>query len=614
MGAIRQQFHVVQPVSLEEITIMSKRQRLLTWVSLLVIASMLLTACGGAATQAPAEQPTQPPAAEQPTEAPAAQPTEAPAEQPTAAPTEAPVAEKKVAKFIWTQEYDTLSPLYTNMWFVSVIYPAYLCSTWLFDDQNNAIPYLVTEIPSAENGGISEDGRTITLKLRDDITWSDGEPITSADFKFTYDMIMADSNAVNTRSPYDLIETLETPDERTVVVTFTDPFSPWLALLFSGSTNGTPIVPAHILQPVFDADGTLDTAEWNKAPTVGCGPFVFEEWQSGSFARFVANENFWLGRPKLDELFFQFVPDDASMIAALVAGDGDVGTFFAYSDVPELENAGVTILNSYSGYNEGWYINMHPEKGNPALKDQRVRQALAYAFNRQKLVDDLLLGLTGVAATDWDNSPWVDPSIEPYPYDAEKAKALLAEAGWTDTNGDGTVDKDGVELILKYGTTNREVRQDTQAVAQQDLAAVGIGTDLQSYDSDLFFQGYQDNGPSANFSLDIIEYSDSPDFPDPNATVWLCSEVPSDENPAGGSPTGLCDEKLDGLFKLQATQVDFAERQKTFYEITKYIFDQAYWIGLWEDPDLFGFSDRLTGVKMSGATPFFNISEWDMSQ
>jgi peptide/nickel transport system substrate-binding protein len=593
---------------------MSKRQRLLTWVSLLVIASMLLTACGGAATQAPAEQPTQPPAAEQPTEAPAAQPTEAPAEQPTAAPTEAPVAEKKVAKFIWTQEYDTLSPLYTNMWFVSVIYPAYLCSTWLFDDQNNAIPYLVTEIPSAENGGISEDGRTITLKLRDDITWSDGEPITSADFKFTYDMIMADSNAVNTRSPYDLIETLETPDERTVVVTFTDPFSPWLALLFSGSTNGTPIVPAHILQPVFDADGTLDTAEWNKAPTVGCGPFVFEEWQSGSFARFVANENFWLGRPKLDELFFQFVPDDASMIAALVAGDGDVGTFFAYSDVPELENAGVTILNSYSGYNEGWYINMHPEKGNPALKDQRVRQALAYAFNRQKLVDDLLLGLTGVAATDWDNSPWVDPSIEPYPYDAEKAKALLAEAGWTDTNGDGTVDKDGVELILKYGTTNREVRQDTQAVAQQDLAAVGIGTDLQSYDSDLFFQGYQDNGPSANFSLDIIEYSDSPDFPDPNATVWLCSEVPSDENPAGGSPTGLCDEKLDGLFKLQATQVDFAERQKTFYEITKYIFDQAYWIGLWEDPDLFGFSDRLTGVKMSGATPFFNISEWDMSQ
>jgi peptide/nickel transport system substrate-binding protein len=589
---------------------MSKRQKMFSWLSLLVIASMLLAACGGAATQPPAEAP-----AEQPTEAPAAEPTEAPAaEQPTEAPAEAPSAEKKVAKFIWTQEYDTLSPLYTNMWFVSVIYPAYLCSAWLFDDQNNAFPYLVTEIPSADNGGISEDGRTITLMLRDDITWSDGEPITSADFKFTYDMIMADSNAVNTRSPYDLIESFETPDERTVVVTFIEPYAPWQALLFSGSTVGTPIVPAHILQPVFEAEGTLDTAEWNTAPTVGCGPFVFEEWESGSYARFVANENFWLGRPKLDELFFQFVPDDASMIAALVAGDGDVGTFFPSSDVPQLEEAGVTVLNSYSGYNEGWYINMHPEKGNPALKDQRVRQALAYGFNRQKLVDDLLLGLTGVAATDWDNSPWVDPTIEPYPYDPDKAKALLAEAGWTDTNGDGTVDKDGIELILKYGTTNREVRQDTQAVAQQDLAAVGIGTDLQSFDSDLFFAGYQQDGPSANFSLDIIQYSDSPDFPDPNASVWLCSDIPSDDNPAGGSPTGLCDEKLDGLFQTQATIVDFAERQAVLHEITRYLFDQAYWIGLWEDPDLFAFGDRMQNVKMSGATPFFNIIEWDMAQ
>jgi peptide/nickel transport system substrate-binding protein len=588
---------------------MSKRQRLLTWVSLLVIASMLLTACGGAATQAPAQQPTQPPAAEQPTQPPAEQPTQPPAEQPTTA----PAAEKKVVTLIWTQEFDTLNPLYTNMWFVSVLYPVYACQTWWYDENNDPLPNLVTEIPSSENGGISEDGRTITLKLRDDIVWSDGTPITSADFKFTYDMEMADGNAVSSRSPYDLIETLETPDDRTVVVTFTSPYAPWLSSLFAGS-SGISIIPAHILQPVFDAEGTIDTAEWNKAPTVGCGPFVFDEWQSGSFARFVANENFWLGRPKLDELFFRFVPDDASQIAALVAGDGDVGTFFAYSDLPELEAAGITIMNSQSGYNEGWYINLHPEKGNPALKDVRVRQALAYAFNREKLVQDLLLGRTKVAATEWDNTPFVDPSIAPYPYDPEKAKALLAEAGWTDTNGDGTVDKDGVELILKYGTTNREVRQDTQAVAQQDLMAVGIGTDLQSYDSDLFFASYAEDGPSANFSLDIIEYSTVTNFPDPDTSVYRCAEIPSDENPAGVNGSGLCDETLEALFVKQESQVDFAERQQTFYEISKYVFDNAYWIGLWQDPDLFGFSDRMTGVKLSGATAFFNVAEWDVTK
>jgi peptide/nickel transport system substrate-binding protein len=574
----------------------------------LMIVAVVLSACGTAATpttvvtEAPVVEPTQAPVVVSPTEV---TPTEVP---PTA------VAEKKVVKFIWTQEFDTLSPIYTNMWFVSVVYPAYLCSLWMFDENNDPFPYLVSEMPTLDNGGLSADGRTFTLTLRDDIVWSDGEPITSADFKFTYDMIMSDANAVNTRSPYDQIESFETPDPQTVVITFTEPYAPWLALLFSGSTSGTPIIPEHILKPVFDAEGTLDTAAWNKAPTVGCGPFVFDEWQSGSFARFVANDNFWLGKPKVDELFFQFVPDDASMINALIAGDGDVGTFFAYSDVPQLEDAGISILNSFSGYNEGWYLNMHPEKGNPALKDVRVRQALAYAFNRQKLVDDLLLGLTGVAATDWDKSPWVDPTITPYPYDPEKAKALLAEAGWTDSNGDGTVDKDGVELVLKYGTTSREVRQNTQAVAQQDLAAVGIGTELLSYDADTFFLGYQEDGPSANFSLDIIEYSDSPDFPDPNTAIWLCSDIPSDSNPAGTSPTGLCDEKLDGLFQLQATQVDFAARQKTFYEITRYIYDNAFWIGLWLDPDLFGYSDRLLNVKTSGATPFFNLAEWDIAQ
>jgi peptide/nickel transport system substrate-binding protein len=570
--------------------------------TILIIATFILSAC--------AKSPT---ATTVVTEAPpVVQPTQGSATVPTTPPTTEPAA-KKVVTLIWTQEFDTLNPLYTQMWFVSVIYPVYMCQAWMWDENNVPFPNLVTEIPSIENGGISADGTVITLKLRDDIVWSDGTPITSADFKFTYDMEMADTNAVTTRSPYDVMTSVETPDDRTVVVTFKEPYTPWLALLFSG-TNGLSIIPAHILKPVFDSEGTIDTAAWNKAPTVGCGPFVFDEWQSGSFARFVANDNYWLGRPKLDELFFKFVPDDASQIAALVAGDGDVGTFFAYSDVPQLKAAGINIMNSYSGYNEGWYLNLHETKGNPALKDVKVRQALAYAFNRQKLVDDLLLGLTGVAATDYDKSQWVDPTITPYPYDPEKAKALLAEAGWTDTNGDGTVDKDGVELVLKYGTTNREVRQSTQAVAQQDLAAVGIGTELLSYDSDLFFSSYQNDGPSANFSLDIIEYSDSPDFPDPNDSVWLCSEIPSDENPAGGNTSGLCDQKLNDLYVLQASQIDTKERQKTFYEITRYIYDQAYWIGVWQDPDLFGFSERMTGVKLGAATAFFNVAEWDVTK
>ena len=127
------------------------------------------------------------------------------------------------------------------------------------------------------------------------------------------------------------------------MIIFQEPYAPWVGTMWHG------ILPAHILEPVFESEGTIDNAEWNRNPTVGCGPYIFAEWESGSFARFVANEKYWLGKPKLDEIFFRFVPDDASQVAALKAGDGDLGTFFAYSDMPDLEAAGVNIVKVFSG-------------------------------------------------------------------------------------------------------------------------------------------------------------------------------------------------------------------------------------------------------------------------
>jgi peptide/nickel transport system substrate-binding protein len=520
-------------------------------------------------------------------------------------PTEVP-AKPKVATFIFTQEFDTLNPIYSNMWFSAITNQIWNCYAWTFDDVNNPVPVLVKEMPSAGNGGISTDGKTITLKLREDLVWSDGTPLTSEDFMFTYEMTMNTANSVATQHPYELVEKVEAPDKYTVATTFKDPYAPWMGTLWKG------IIPAHILKPVFEKDGNLNNAEWSRKPEVGCGPFVFKEWESGSFVRFVASDNYWLGKPKLDEIFIRFVPDDASQIAALTNGEGDLGTFFANSDVPGLEDAGVKVYRVFSGYNEGIYFNMG-DKGHPAIKDQKVRQAIAYALDRGSFATDVLLGLTVPAATDWDNTPWVDPSLKPYPYDPAMAKQLLDEAGWVDSNGDGTRDKDGVELVLKYGTTTREVRVSFQAVAQQQLAEVGIKVELLNYDSDLFFAGLAENGPAANGDLDFHEYSATPQFPDPDTADWLCSNIPSAEIPAGSNWTYLCDEKLDGLFKLQSGQVDFTARQKTFFEITKYIFDQAYWIGLWQDPDLWGVNKRLTNVKISGATPFFNVMEWDMA-
>jgi peptide/nickel transport system substrate-binding protein len=572
---------------------------------LLVIASLVLAGCATPTPEAPPVSTEAPPAA---TEAPAPAATEAPAMETEApAPTEAPAAERKVATFIWTQEFDTLNPYYTNMWFSGITQQFWSCWAWDFDDQNAPHPVLVQEMPSVENGGISEDGTTITLKLRDDIVWSDGEPITSDDFVFTAQMIVDPKNTVAQVNPYDLM-TVTAPDAQTVVMTFEEPYAPW-----AGIWEG--LLPKHILQPVYDAEGTIDNAEWNRAPTVGCGPYNFAEWESGSFARFTANENYWLGKPKIDELFLRFVPDDASQIAALKAGDGDLGTFFAYPDVPELEAAGIQIIKSFSGYNEVWYFYLDPENGHPALQDPNVRKALAMGFDRFSLNEDLNLGLTVPAVTLWDNTPYANPDLVAYPYDPEAAKALLDAAGWVDSDGDGVRDKDGVSLELTYGTTTREVRMDTQAVAQQQLAEIGVKVELLNYDSDIYFSGYGEGGPAATGQLDIFEYSTtSAAFPDPDTADWLCSEIPSDESPAGVNWSALCDEELDALFKKQTTEVDFAARQQTFWEICQLMYDKGYIIGIWQDPDLFGISGRLQNVKISGASPFYNIAEWDLTQ
>jgi peptide/nickel transport system substrate-binding protein len=553
-----------------------------------LIVGLLLTGCKPAATT---EAPGGGPVVEEPTSAP----------PPEVEPTEVPPspAEPKVAVFIWTQEFDNLNPYYSNMWFTSITLQFWNAWAWDFDDQNAPHPVLVTEMPT-----VSEDSKAITMTLRDDIVWSDGEPITSADFIFTYDMIMDPNNTVATTYPVDQIETIEAPDERTVVLTFSEPFVPWIATLWHG------ILPKHILKPVFESEGTIDNADWNLNPTVGCGPFVFAEWESGSFARFVANENYWLGRPKLDEIFVRFVPDDASQINALLAGEGDLGTFFAYSDVPELQEAGINIITVQSGYNEGWYMLISDE-GHPALQDVRVRQAIAMGFDRETLVKDLLLGLTKVAVTYWDNTPYANPDLEPWPYDPVKAQELLDEAGWVDSDGDGIRDKDGVELVLTYGTTTREVRQDTQAVAQQQLAQIGVGLELMNWDSDLFFAV---DGPAAMGEIDIMEWSDTTDFPDPNISYWLISEIPTEDYPVGVNWQRIDDPELDALFQLQATQVDTEERVATFYEISKLIYERIYWLGIWQDPDLFGVSEKIQNVKLSGATPFYNIMEWDLAE
>jgi peptide/nickel transport system substrate-binding protein len=319
-----------------------------------------------------------------------------------------------------------------------------------------------------------------------------------------------------------------------------------------------------------------------------------------------------LGRPLLDEIVIRFVSDQASQVAALRSGSADLGASITYVDAPALQEAGLDISITYAGYNEGLFFLLDPQKGHPALQDVRVRQAIALGFDRAAFCEEQFYGLTQPAATGWDRTRWVDPTLEPWPYDPERARELLDEAGWTDTDGDGVRDKDGIALVLSHGTTASELRHSAQVFFQQQMAAIGVQITLQGFADDRFFAGFADGGPVATGQLDLFEYSSAPRFPDPDTDEWLCAEIPSTEHVAGRNWAALCDPTLDALLKAQSSQMDPVKRQSTFQEITRYIYEHVYWLGLWQDPDLWAVGPRLQNVHISAATPFFNAREWEI--
>lgn len=556
-------------------------------LALLVVASFLLSACGA--------EPTEPP----------------PEPGATVAPTDIPEpAEPKTVTVTFFEEPDSLNPWYTEMWFAGVAVDLYLVGLWAFDDNQEISLEMAAEFPTVENGGISEDGTVITILLREDAVWSDGEPVTAHDFVFTYDMIMADGNAVQSRYPYDtFVESVTAVDEYTLEIVMTEPYVAWATSFFRY------VMPRHVLEPVYEAEGTIDNADWNRNPTVGNGAFVLSEWAAASHLIFAANENYWRGRPTVDQIFIRVVPDDEAQMAAIQTGETDIGVYLSAADYPDIEAlANVDMVGVSSGFVESWFFNLDPETGHEALQDPMVRRALAMAVDRQQVIDELFYGLYRIPPVFWYDTPYENPDIEPWPYDPATAVALLEEAGWTDSNGDGTRDRDGVELVLRYSTTaGNELREATQVVVQQMMADIGVGIEILNYSYDTLWNSYADDGPIATGQYDFAEWSTcSWDYPDPNTPEWLCREIPSDENPEGANWYGVCYPELDELFDRQAVTVDQQERIEIFYEIAEIMHEEMFWMGVRTDPDLWSINARLENVRISGVDPFWNAYEWDV--
>ena len=563
-------------------------------VSLVALASLILAACGPAATTvAPAT------AVIHPTNTP---PTFGCAAAIGTAPIPFPSGGKTVT-VAFSQEPDLLSGLFSSMSFAQWITQSILVGLASWDANNNFVPELAVEVPTALNGGVSADGLTITWHLKPCLYWSDGQPLTSADVKFTWQVETDPGNAVYSRAGYDQIASIDTPNDTTVILHFSALYPGWQTLFTSGPNNQGSIQPMHLLQ----GKTALEKDPFTHWPTISSGPFVIIDWVAGDHLTMLPNPNYWKGLPKLNQIQIKFVPDPETAKAALKTGDVDFVPDFAESDLadlPALEPAIHTRVDAGPEF-EHYFFNLGVKgtgvgqsdyDGFCPFKNVDVRKAIMLGIDRQTIVDTLLFGKTTVPASLWPNSYWYNTNLTAYPYDPDQAKTLLENAGYTVDSKTGIRHGmcNGVDTILSFNfeTTTKQLRIDMAVAVQGMLKDIGIEFKPIHTPSGTFFGNYASGADMATGLFDMAGYTTG-FYPDPYTDGMLCSSVVANQNQGGDNNYHICDPALDTLLKAVNASADPAVRKAAIDQVQQYMYDNVLVIPMYARANVMSYVDRF---------------------
>jgi peptide/nickel transport system substrate-binding protein len=479
----------------------------------------------------------------------------------------------------WDQEPGQLYPMVNMVQSVNME-EFYARDVWNWDFDRNIYPVMVTEVPTVENGLVTTNdaGNTVvTYKLREGMKWSDGEPITADDCAFWHEVTMDPSAAANyTRGNYpNVVESFEKVDDLTFVLTYNQVFPDYQIDAYARCSY-----PEHILRPVLEAEGSIDQAPYFAGTgTVGYGPYKVDTWATGDNLTLVRNENWDGEQPAIDRVILKFIPDTAQMENAMEAGEIDLSFLWSENQIDSYTAMpGISVWSEPGVLSDAVWVNM-TDKAHPALADVRVRQAIAHAMDRRAMADGLAAGAD--IPLSWWFPQFQPEGLNPYDYNPDLANQLLDEAGWVDSNADGTRDKDGVELILRFYTTTRQSRIDYQVLIQEYLTAVGIGTQLFPVPPGPLFAPFGQRGIVLSYDYDIALFGFTASPLTPNAQdQYSCANVASQENPSGGNNTGFCNEEFDRLENLVNSTIDAEERLGYHHEIEKIFNDELFYIGL----------------------------------
>ncbi len=599
----------------------TKYARIISVVLLLAATLLLAAQCGGVAPEQPASTATQK-AAEKP-----AEPTKAPEPTHTPAPAKAePTAtvlaadensgavkavEKKsinveskedvtAKRNNYGGEYHDVSTSdavsfhpYMTTDTASSGYQAMVYTSGLLRNDEKTLEY----IPNmAESYNISEDGLTFTFKLRHDIKWSDGQPLTAQDFKWTYDQIADPKHEFPYLSQLDFIKSYEALDDYTIQVKIKEVYAPAL-----GQIDLVTPLPKHVWEKLDWSDPEKNP-EINK-PSVVSGPYKLVEWKRDQHVIFEANPDYWYkGRPNFDRYVIEIVPDQDVAYQKMKNSESDTAdiTPAKLDEARQLDN--ITIYEWWPATAVWSYIGLNMRQGF-VTSDINVRHALSYAIDKDLLTDKVMKGQAKRMCSIYPDTSWVyNPNVECYKFDQDKAKAEFAKAGYTLKDGK-MVGKDGQQLKLRlvYGPNTSKTRELIAVTTQDALKQIGIEVEIQALEWASYLDAISAKDPQWDMYIGAWQ---SPIEPHIMYTLWEEAGIP-DLN-----AVAYINKKVEGLFKEGGQTYDPAVRKPKYQEIQKIIADESPYIFLYYSKAWSGQNKRIQGIIPSPLGIGWNGSDW----
>ncbi|NQW08524.1 MAG: peptide ABC transporter substrate-binding protein [Alphaproteobacteria bacterium] len=431
---------------------------------------------------------------------------------------------------------------------------------WDMNEKGQFVANLATEVPSRENGRVSEDGRVWKIGLKRDVRWHDGQPFTAKDVAFTYETIMDSKTAVRSRSGFDLIKNFKTVDDYNVEIELAEPYTPFL-----WSWQEMHIVPRHILKDEPD----INTSAFNSEPT-GTGPFRYKSRTAGSHIVFERFDDYHRGAAKVKTLIQKTVPDTMVLYGQVKTGEVD----YMMTSLPydRWDEAAALPDRTFFDLPLPWVQFIYFNCGKPQFSDPKVRKALYMALEMQKSLDDIYLGRWKRTFSYLHTSHWAyNPSLKEETPNPQLAAKMLEEAGWK-VGADGIREKDGHKMKFTMSTTaGNTARQGCQALFQQNWKAIGVEMEIKNMPGSVVWGEYT---TKSQFDTLLVAWAPIVGM-DPDYTARCHSKFIPAKYGQGSNYVQYENTEVDRLLEKGAVQVDRQGRKETYMEVQKILLDEV---------------------------------------